>query len=368
MTKPLLIADQTAELGGSQLGLLDLLPAIAREFSPRIVVPAPGPFTACLERLGLPWSLWPLGDYASGSKSAADVWRFVRRFPACAARLTELVRESRAELLLANGPRAFPAAAAAAHRCSIRSVWNLHLELSNSRDRRLCQAAAALARPRILACSEACLRLFPARSAARRCAEVLYPGVAEPAVARRDPRAIGVIGRLHPDKGQDVLLEAARLAPLGPIRFFGAAHGSAAFQRKLERQAARLPEGSVEFCGWTDDVGAALGSLRVLVVPSRREALARVIMEAFAAGIPVVATASGGIPEIVRHEHNGLLAPSGDPRALAAAIRRCLDDDALRGHLTKQARLDYLERFQVHAYRQNVLAVLRDAITPAKGN
>jgi glycosyltransferase involved in cell wall biosynthesis len=100
----------------------------------------------------------------------------------------------------------------------------------------------------------------------------------------------------------------------------------------------------------------------VLVVPSRREALARVIMEAFAAGVPVVASASGGIPEIVRHEHNGLLVPAEDARALAAAVRRCLDDSALRSRLVTQGRRDYLSRFQIGDYRRTVLAVLRDTL------
>jgi len=172
---------------------------------------------------------------------------------------------------------------------------------------------------------------------------------------------VGVIGLIHPDKGQDLLLEAARLAPLGRIRFFGNTSGQTAFRKKLEKQAASLPTGSVEFRGWTDNVGAALGGLHVLVVPSRREALARVIMEAFAAGVPVVAAESGGIPEIVRHEHNGLLVPTGDARALASAIRRCLDDAGLRSRLVAQARRDYLELFQLDRYQNQMLAVLRDA-------
>lgn len=361
MTRQLLIAEQTAELGGSQLGLLDLLPAIVREFSPLVVAPSVGPLTERLDQLGISWTLWPLGDYGSGGKSAADVWRFSRKLPACSALLTELIRQTGARLLLANGPRAFPATAIAARRCKIPSVWNLHLELTSTRDRRVCQTAAALARPRIIACSGACLKVFPARSIARRCGEVLYPGVAEPVIVSRNPQAVGIIGRIHPDKGQDLLLEAARLTPLGRLRFFGIGSGQTAFRKKLEKQAAGLPAGNVDFRGWTDDVGAALAGLHVLVVPSRREALARVIMEAFAAGVPVVAAASGGIPEIVRHEQNGLLIPTGDAKALATAVRRLLDDAELRTRLVDQARRDYLARFTLDRYRNQMLAVLREA-------
>lgn len=118
-------------------------------------------------------------------------------------------------------------------------------------------------------------------------------------------------------------------------------------------------------CGASRDAfrraAAALGGLRVLVVPSRREALACVIIEAFAAGVPVAAAARGGIPEIVRHEQNGLLIPTGDAKALATAVRRCLDDAGLRRRLVDQARCDYLERFTLDRYQNQMLAALRDA-------
>jgi hypothetical protein len=358
---PLLIADQTAELGGSPLGLLDLLPELACEFSPLVAVPATGPYTDRLQQLGIPWTLWPLGSYSPGDKSAADVWRYLRQSPASVNRLTQLVRETGAALLLANGPRAYPAAAVTARRCRIPSIWQLHLELTSGRDRQLCRAAARLARPMIVACSEACLRVFPPNSSARRNSRVMYPGVAEPRVLLRDPTAVGVVGRLHPDKGQDILLEAARLTPTGTIRlFFG--EQVPAYRRQLERLAEGLPPGTVEFRGWTDDIGAALGGLRALVVPSRREALARVIMEAFAAGVPVVAARTGGIPEVVVHEHNGLLFPSGDAPALAAALRRILNDAVLRQRLTGQARRDYQERYLISRYRSDMLTLLRGTL------
>lgn len=360
MKPSLLIAEQTAELGGSQFGVLDLLPDLTQEFSVLLAAPAEGPFTEQLSHRGVPWTLWPLGTYGSGGKSAGDIWRFARRFPSCAARLAELIQETGARLLVANGPRAFPAAAMAARRAGIPSVWNLHLELTNKRDRHLCQTAAALAHPRILACSHACLEVYSPRSWARRNGLVLYPGVAEPHVGQRQPTAIGVIGRLHPEKGQDLLLEAARSAPERIRFFFG--EEDPQYRAKLERQARRLPAGTVEFRGWSDDIGAALAGLRVLVVPSRREALARVIMEAFAAGVPVIAARTGGIPEVVHHEQNGLLFPSGDAAALAASLRQLRDDPSLKRRLASQAQRDYHDHFHVARYRREMLAHLRTAL------
>src|ERR1019366_3307065 len=91
---------------------------------------------------------------------------------------------------------------------------------------------------------------------------------------------------------------------------------------ELEALAEDLP---VEFSGWTEDVEGVLATLDLLVVPSAAiDATPRVILEAFAAGVPVVAFASGGIPEIVEHGVTGCLVEARSPKALAFAIRDVL--------------------------------------------
>ena len=68
--------------------------------------------------------------------------------------------------------------------------------------------------------------------------------------------------------------------------------------------------------------------LDILVLPSLNEGMGRVLVEAMAAGKPVVASNVGGIPDLVQHDHNGLLVPPGDEKALAAAIMQLIDDPA----------------------------------------
>ena len=83
--------------------------------------------------------------------------------------------------------------------------------------------------------------------------------------------------------------------------------------------------------GFRDDVDRILGAADVVVVPSKRpDPLPNSAIEAAAAGVPVVAAAHGGLPEIVRDGETGVLVPPGDPAALAAAPRCLADDPALR--------------------------------------
>src|SRR6185436_4769803 len=90
----------------------------------------------------------------------------------------------------------------------------------------------------------------------------------------------------------------------------------------VHEAAAGLP---IEFLGWRENVNEVLSELDLLVVPSAPiEGTTRVILEAYAAGVPVVASSSGGIPEIVRDGETGFLAPPGDPVRLAARIRKAL--------------------------------------------
>ncbi|HEY7736734.1 MAG TPA: glycosyltransferase [Candidatus Limnocylindrales bacterium] len=140
-------------------------------------------------------------------------------------------------------------------------------------------------------------------------------------------RIVGVVARLEPEKGHPTLLEAwpAVLAASPDAYLLVVGEGS---QREvLERQAARLQIAHrVVFAGRRDDVPAVTAALDVAVLPSYREAQGLSILEAMALSRPVVASAVGGIPEMIEDGVTGLLVPPHDPQALASAIVRCLAD------------------------------------------
>jgi glycosyltransferase involved in cell wall biosynthesis len=98
------------------------------------------------------------------------------------------------------------------------------------------------------------------------------------------------------------------------------------------------------------------------VVPSRAEPFGRVVIEAFAAGVPVVGSAVGGIRETVRHEQTGLLVPYGDDEQLAQAILRLLGDVRLRERLVAEARRQAEAEYRQDVYQDTIAAIAEEAL------
>jgi glycosyltransferase involved in cell wall biosynthesis len=195
---------------------------------------------------------------------------------------------------------------------------------------------------------------------------VIYNGVnggADPLVRGRPPGRprIGVLGRIAPEKGQLDFLKAARLLPpnyqfvICGAPLFSNSSAQSYFERVRE-QAAGLP---VEFLGWRDDVTTVLSDLDLLVVPSAPgEATTRVILEAFAAGVPVVASNSGGIPEIVSDGETGFLTPPSDSTKLAARIHAAMANPAALHRIAANAHREVRERFTLEQYQARVMSIL----------
>jgi len=196
--------------------------------------------------------------------------------------------------------------------------------------------------------------------------ELIYDGLPEPPepVTREAARrslgiagnrfVVALIGRVSDWKGQDVLIRALAQAPLvanGTIALLaGDAHpGAEAHGRRLVGLAGRLGVTErVMHLGFRDDVGTVLGAADVLVVPSTRpEPLGLVAMEGAAAGLPVVASAHGGVTEVVRHGVTGMLVAPGHPATLATALRLLADDPALARRMGEAGRTDIAERFRI---------------------
>jgi glycosyltransferase involved in cell wall biosynthesis len=142
-------------------------------------------------------------------------------------------------------------------------------------------------------------------------------------------RIVGVVARLEPEKGHPTLLEAWPLVLGSCPDAYLLVVGEGSRREELERQAAALQVAHrVVFTGRRDDVPAVTAALDVAVLPSYREAQGLSILEAMALSRPVVASAVGGIPEMVEDGVTGLLVPPHDAAALAAAIVQCLTDHA----------------------------------------
>jgi len=158
----------------------------------------------------------------------------------------------------------------------------------------------------------------------------------------KDAKVLLVLSRMHPKKGIDTLLHALKelpdchawLAGEGPER------------RKLEALAKELGLGSrARFLGWRTDRTALLRGADICVLPSRYEPFGTVMLEAWAAGVPLVACASAGPAAHVETGVTGLLVPIDDPQALATAIRRVFDDQFLRARLVTEGQRAYAKSY-----------------------
>ena len=137
-------------------------------------------------------------------------------------------------------------------------------------------------------------------------------------------------GRLHRNKGFDVLLAALGELPDCTLWLAGSGPEEAAL-KAIARECGT--EARVRFLGWRDDVAALYAAADIFVCPSRHEPLGNVVVEAWAQGLPVVATASAGPRELIEDETSGVLVPIDDAAALAAGVRRVLDSRDLQDRL-----------------------------------
>jgi glycosyltransferase involved in cell wall biosynthesis len=160
---------------------------------------------------------------------------------------------------------------------------------------------------------------------------------------------VGFLGSLNASKGLDTLIAAAtKLAEKRPIRM--AVAGDGPLRRELVR-AASTGAAPIAVLGHlpTSDVPGFLAAVDVLAVPSYDEGLPRVVLEAMAMCVPVVASSVGGIPEAVDHERTGLLVRPGDRDALVAALDRLLDDPGLGSKLASAGRRRVLDEFEARS-------------------
>jgi glycosyltransferase involved in cell wall biosynthesis len=106
--------------------------------------------------------------------------------------------------------------------------------------------------------------------------------------------------------------------------------------------------GKVKFLGWREDINELMPVFDMLVLPSLNEGMGRVLVEAMAAGKPVVASRVGGIPDLVRHDETGYLVPPADEKALANGIKKLLDDPGRAKQMGQRGK-EYCHQFSLEA-------------------
>jgi glycosyltransferase involved in cell wall biosynthesis len=348
----ILFADQFSEPGGAQLALMDLLPAIcARGWKPYVTVPGKGHLAQWCEDQGITVLPLPLGAQSNREKTAGDVIRFPADVFRMRWHLGRIVRQHQIGLVYINGPRVLPPAVG----LNRPVIFHIHSDVQNNWGNRLRRWSVESTAARVIAVSRYAAREFPR-------ATVLYNGVADHWSGSRvfgtSPARVAMLGRIAPEKGHlDFVRAAERVSD--PARF--SVYGDEMFSNgdyavAVRREAEGAP---IQFHGWQNNVTEVLRNVDILAVPSSsREASTRVIMEAFSAGVPVVAYPSGGIPELIRHGVTGILTQSSDPAALAQSLSDLSRNPALMQKISEAAREEWQTRFRRDTFQRAVCEVI----------
>ncbi|MFA5410565.1 MAG: lipopolysaccharide heptosyltransferase II [Candidatus Omnitrophota bacterium] len=192
----------------------------------------------------------------------------------------------------------------------------------------------------------------------------------KPDVKRSDEFNVGIIGRITPIKGHldfiKAMAKVARTIPRLKIWIVGEAPLSKqAYKEQVQVLVRRLGLWHcTEFLGNQRDIPAILVNLDCLVLATTtQEAFGRVIIEAQAAGVPVVATKVGGVVDIIQDGINGLLVAPSDPQGMSEAIARIFRDKQLAHNLAENAYKKVKEKYNIELMVENTLKVYQDAFS-----
>jgi glycosyltransferase involved in cell wall biosynthesis len=278
--------------------------------------------------------------------------------PGLTARLTRRLRQLRPRIVHATD--VFPQAQLAARLAGVRKLYVTHhtpeLPRRDNVVGRTWQRIGWATRPEVIYTSETDRRAD--RRTLRSHVVPLGIDLARFANGRRvlDGRIVGNVARLAEQKGHRELIAAAPivLEQHPDVRFVVAGDGE--LREELEELARPFGD-RFELLGERDDVPDLLASFDVFAFPSRFEGLCLAVIEAQAAGVPVVATPVGGIRETVVDGDTGRLVPLRDVDALAAAIVDVLDEPEAAHRMAETARARVLERFAVERMVAETLAL-----------
>ncbi|HEY6224636.1 MAG TPA: glycosyltransferase family 4 protein [Gemmatimonadales bacterium] len=374
------------ELGGAEQSLLLLLDALRRHSVDCIVATfGDGPFSAALLERHIPVTYVsvpdavratsrysrPAGHFTTlglAARSLPTVWELAR-----------IARAAKSDLIHTNGIKAHLLGGLAGRMLWKPVVWHVR-DFPPEGMNGVGLRAAAKTLPRLVFTNSAAVAAaVRARAAPRAPVVTLYNAVD---LERFNPRRsgsavraelqiesgaplVGMVAHLTPWKGHADFLRIARAVSLQVpgVRFLVSGgpiyetEGHAGYEESLRSLAAELGIADrVTFLGSRTDIPEIMAALDVLVhCPTAPEPFGRAVAEAMGAGKPVIASKEGGVPELVEDGRTGVLIPSGDIAAFAAALRRLLDDQPLRRRMGSAGRLRAEAMFGVEAHAERVL-------------
>ena len=358
-----------AEVGGAQSYVRDLLPAMAERFEVTVAAHGPGPLARAASDLGIPFIA--LQHVRRNLSPVHDVLGLIE--------LTRLFRRLRPDIVHLNSSKAGVlgriAAAFADVPVCIFTAHGWAFKAARRPTASLFLWADRLVRPfatMIVCVSATELRIgLAARVCTARAATVI-PNAVD--VDRVQPRAASAsrpvevisVGRLALPKDFSTLITAFGLIAVDDARL--TIVGDGPLRRRLEAEIAdRSLEQQVEFIGEVADVGPYLARADVFVLSSHSEGMPLSVLEAMAAGLPVVASDVGGLHEIVDEGKTGFVVPAGSPAELAVRLAELVGDSDLRDRFGHAGRELVRTRFSLPPWRESHIELYRSLLSSRVG-
>jgi len=336
-------------VGGASIHVRDLARAMqARGHQVVVFIGGTGRVTDQLAAAGVPFR--PLAQLRRSLSPWRDAWAI--------SEFTTAMREFQPHLVSAHTAKAGWIARAVCARLAIPAIYTPHGLSVGKRAKAPVRMLAKLAervagrwnQDIVCVCEAECHLALASQIAPRERVHVIQNGVCDVAPELRaspaaSPCRLVSVARFEEPKDHRLLLQA--MSRLKDLQWELDLVGDGPLEKDCRALAATLGVGGrVRFLGYQPDPAPALARASLFVLSSRSEALPRSVLEAMRAGLPIVASAVGGLPEIVDSKSNGVLIPKSDEAKLAAALREMLLDARARAEYGRVSRAAYEARFR----------------------
>ncbi len=385
-----LFVDQSAELGGAELSLIEVLAQLP--FSASVLLFEDGKLVGRLAQAGVAVEVVGSAVARIEVRRESGILAAARSLPAVLALAWSVAKRARGyDLIYANSQKAFVVCALSTLIVRRKLVWHLHDILTAEHfGRFLRRFAVRLANWRadwVIANSQATAAAFENLGGGARRLSVVHQGIDEApfaAVSRDEVAALrtelgvgparkllGVFGRLAAWKGQAVFLQALALVPdaIGVI-VGDALFGEDEYARELYRLVETLGlTDRVKFLGFRSDVPALMSAMDVIVHSSvAPEPFGRVVVEGMLSGRPVIASAAGGVLEIIEDGRSGFLYEPGNAQALAAVMMRVIAEPELASRVAQAGREHATLNFSVKSSNDRINGQLASLMRRSGGH
>ena len=356
------ISNHSIMLGGGEHSFLDLLSHLSPTWKPVAVVPKEGELAAKLQKKNIETIVIPLPKLRP---------RFILKILSSFRNFFKACKKYRPALIYANGSRAAFYGGIVGRILSLPVVWHCRIaDSDNYLDfilTRLCN--------HIVANSHATAKRFGTHIQTK--VTVVYNGldiqwlrentINRPTQSNVERKIVLVVARVSRWKRHDMVLSAftdvAKSDPNVHLVCLGAPDSSepewwAYLQDRTKHSAF---SDRIHWVGHVDDVRPWYRIAHMLVLASENEPFGRVLVEAMACGVPIIATGSGGVPEIVRHDQDGFLVSPGKADEVADAMEGILKDEALQKRLARSAE-ERAQFFSLDTHMEEMLQIFQNSI------